>query len=234
MTGLIGCTGCNGWSGIVPGCPLHAPDVIDAPNVIVVDRGDWMQTFSGGRWYPQSPRPEDVRIEDIAHALANTCRYAGHSERFYSVAEHCILICAAMNRDGQSVERQLAGLMHDAAEAYLCDIPRPLKPLLTNYLEMERIHEFVIQDALGLAFAGHAPETKDFLGTKFYDNHILYDESKALFTSPNAHWHDKYAPGLGVTIRGLTPKQAEDIFLEMYHARIDKARVAVGGDENRA
>lgn len=55
-------------------------------------RGDWMQTFSGIQFYPLDPRVEDVRIEDIARALAMQCRYNGHVTRFYSVAEHSVRV----------------------------------------------------------------------------------------------------------------------------------------------
>ena len=57
--------------------------VVDAPRI-----GDWMQTYSGKRYYPVDPRIEDVDINDIAHALSHLCRYGGHCSRFYSVAEH--------------------------------------------------------------------------------------------------------------------------------------------------
>lgn len=55
-------------------------------------RGDWMQTYTGRQFWPLDPLPEDVFIEDIAHALSMQCRYAGHVTRFYSVAEHSVLI----------------------------------------------------------------------------------------------------------------------------------------------
>ena len=57
-------------------------------------RGDWMQTHSGLRFYPLDPRPEDIRIEDIAHALPMICRFNGHCSRFYSVAEHSLNVAA--------------------------------------------------------------------------------------------------------------------------------------------
>lgn len=53
-------------------------------------RGDWIQTFTGRRFWPLDPRPEDVCIEDIAHALSLKCRFGGHCTRFYSVAEHSV------------------------------------------------------------------------------------------------------------------------------------------------
>src|SRR4051812_6540197 len=85
-------------------------------------KGDWMQTISGKAFFPLDPRPADVDIQDIAHALAFQCRFGGHVKEFYSVAEHSVrvsLICAH--------EDAKWGLLHDATEAYLSDIVRPVK-----------------------------------------------------------------------------------------------------------
>jgi hypothetical protein len=101
-------------------------DVFDA--IIMLEqatrdrRGDWMQTFTGRAFYPLDPRPEDIDPVDIAHALSLICRYGGHSSRFYSVAEHCVLMSHAV-----APEHALWALLHDATEAYLGDMIRPLK-----------------------------------------------------------------------------------------------------------
>lgn len=84
--------------------------------------GDWMQTYTGKRFYPFDPRACEIDIVDIGHALANLCRFGGHCREFYSVAEHSVRVsreCAP--------EDALWGLLHDASEAYLCDLPRPIK-----------------------------------------------------------------------------------------------------------
>jgi uncharacterized protein len=83
---------------------------------------DWILTYTGRRFSPLAPRPEDVCIEDIAHALANKCRFTGHTQRFYSVAEHSVLVQSLV-----SPPYGLAALLHDAAEAYLPDIASPIK-----------------------------------------------------------------------------------------------------------
>ena len=54
--------------------------------------GDWMQTYSGFQFWPLDPRPEEIHVIDIAHSLANQCRYAGHCREFYSVAQHSVLL----------------------------------------------------------------------------------------------------------------------------------------------
>src|ERR1039457_118422 len=81
-------------------------------------------TFSGLRFWPLDPNPEKILIDDIAHALAHQCRFGGHASRFYSVAEHSVHVSRLC-----PPEDALWGLLHDASEAYLVDLPRPLKQL---------------------------------------------------------------------------------------------------------
>lgn len=95
-------------------------------------RGDWMQTHTRRRFYPMDPRAEDIDPEDIAHALSLLCRYGGHIDRFYSVAEHCVLMSRVV-----APEHALAALLHDATEAYVVDVPRPLKRYLADYRMIE-------------------------------------------------------------------------------------------------
>lgn len=87
-------------------------------------RGDFIYTYTGVKFYPLDPRPEDINIEDIAHALSNICRFTGHCKEFYSVAQHSILASELA-----TPENKMWALLHDASEAYLCDVPRPLKYL---------------------------------------------------------------------------------------------------------
>lgn len=84
--------------------------------------GNWIQTFSGKRLDIFNPKEEDICIEDIAHGLALKCRFNGQCNKFYSVAEHCVRM-SLWDLPGSPEWR----LMHDAGEAYLPDIPRPIK-----------------------------------------------------------------------------------------------------------
>lgn len=84
--------------------------------------GDWIQTFSGKPFWPFDPRPDEIDLEDIAHALSNLCRFSGHVRTFYSVAEHSVWVSSLVDP-----EYAKWGLLHDATEAYLVDLPRPLK-----------------------------------------------------------------------------------------------------------
>lgn len=91
-----------------------------------------IRTFSGLYVNVFEPTPEMICIEDIAHALSHQCRFGGHLPMFYSVAEHSVLCSVASKK-----ENQFAALMHDASEAYLLDIPSPIKSGLKNYKELE-------------------------------------------------------------------------------------------------
>lgn len=86
------------------------------------DRGPWMQTYSGRQFYPLNPSPNDVDIKDIAQALSQMCRFNGHTDLFYSVGQHCVEVSQAV--PGKFA---LQALLHDAAEAYVGDMIRPLK-----------------------------------------------------------------------------------------------------------
>lgn len=85
-------------------------------------RGDWISTFTGRVFWPLDPRPEDVDIVDIAHALSHLCRWGGHTTAHWSVAQHSIMVSEIAPQ-----ELALAALLHDAAEAYIGDLMRPVK-----------------------------------------------------------------------------------------------------------
>lgn len=96
---------------------------------------DWIYTASGRKFWPLDPRPEEIFIEDIAHALARICRFNGHTRHFYSVAEHSVRVMDQVREramgnklDAPRVQAlSLWGLLHDASEAYICDLTRPMK-----------------------------------------------------------------------------------------------------------
>jgi hypothetical protein len=99
-----------------------------------------MRMADVGRWVdPGNPDPETIELEDIARALSKLCRFGGHisGEGIYSVGEHSLHVAAQLWRQFGSHEVALCGLMHDATEAYLSDVIRPVKSLLVQYRAME-------------------------------------------------------------------------------------------------
>lgn len=92
----------------------------------------YIRTHSGVMFDVTNPQIDDIHIEDIAHALSHLCRFGGHTPKFYSVAQHSYL-CARM----APVKDQLVTLLHDASEAYLMDLPSPIKSVLRDYAAIE-------------------------------------------------------------------------------------------------
>ena len=112
-----------------------------------------IQTFTGRRISPFTPDPADIDIADIAHALSQLCRFGGHCRTFYSVAQHCCVVADAVEAAGGDAETALAALLHDAAEAYLGDLPHPLKhrsALGDLYREIEAPLQRAICERFGL------------------------------------------------------------------------------------
>jgi len=175
--------------------------------------GDWMQTYSGRQFWPLDPRPEDIVIEDIAHHLAMRVRYSGAASRFYSVAEHSVLVAVHVNPDYQR-----EALLHDASEAYLGDMIRPLKtqPEFATFREVEDHLEAMIYERFGVVQTDASRAA-----VKRADNRILVDERKALMVEPPEPWHDT-GPALGCRIVGCGWFEARShfhrAFVELFGA----------------
>jgi hypothetical protein len=150
------------------------------------------------------PRSEEIRIEDIAHSLSMQCRYAGHCKQFYSVAEHSCHL-----HDFVSPEHRAWALLHDASEAYLVDVPRPVKPFLSGYKEAENNIMKVIAARFGL---GDEP-----MAVKEADGRILADEASQNMTQPPAPW-TFYGYPLGITLQYWRPEQAKTEFLLRFYS----------------
>lgn len=144
----------------------------------------WMLTFTGQAIDPLHPDPACIDPLDIAHALSQVCRFAGHTREFYSVAQHSVLVSALVPE-----EHGLAALLHDAAEAYLCDLPSPLKRALPGYCEIE--HR--MQEAIALRFG--IPATPD-TAVKHADLVALATERRDLMRAHDGEW---------AVLRGITP-----------------------------
>jgi len=128
-------------------------------------------TYSKIHFSPLKPKPEHIRIEDIAHALSLMTRANGHFKRFYSVAQHSINCALEARAMGYNADIQLACLLHDASEAYISDITRPVKQNLPTYQKIENNLQNVIHEAFGIEL------TKDEQAkVKIIDDTILYYE----------------------------------------------------------
>ena len=189
-----------------------------------------VETFTGRYVDVGNPRADSIVLEDIAHALANTCRYGGHCKTFYSVAEHSVFCSIRVERQGYGRAYALAALHHDDAEAFLGDIPRPMKPLLGEaYEQMSDTMDAAIAEALGLPFG---PEVFHADPVKEADNWALFVEAKHLLPSQGKLWWsgaqgaDKYIttplPSRIVVPDywrdGIGPKAAETLYIARHHA----------------
>ena len=165
----------------------------------------WIQTYTGIPFWPLEPRPEEINIEDIAHALSNQCRYSGHCEEFYSVAEHSVRVSLVVPE-----QDALWGLLHDASEAYLVDLPSPLKhhsDMGHLYSEIEEHLMEVIQKRFGL---GEKPNS-----IKQADNILLFTEMRDLMKSSPVLWTEACEP-LEACIYPVSSKQAKQLFLQRF------------------
>lgn len=109
-----------------------------------------IRTFHGNYINPCEPDADLISIGDIAHALSMQPRFGGHLPVFYSVAQHCVLTCEYVTK-----EHKLSALLHDASEAYLIDVPRPVKQQLPNYKEVEDKLMTVIAIRFGFSWPLH-------------------------------------------------------------------------------
>lgn len=163
----------------------------------------WIETFSGKKFYFLDPTPEMIDIEDIAHSLSRQCRFSGHLSKFMSVAEHSVNV-SKLSFD------QLSGLMHDASEAYLLDIPSPVKQYLANYKELENR----IMDAIATRYNFQWPLPPD---VKDADAAQLVIEAKYLLPSKGADWAYMYEVALeGIKPECWSPDRAKRKFLNQF------------------
>lgn len=185
--------------------------------------GEWIQTASGRQFWPLDPRPEDVEIEDIAHALSNICRFTGHCAHFYSVAQHSVLVAANVPSD-----IAIWGLLHDAAEAYIGDISRPLKRSLFARLMWKdgeagmgpvKSAEKTILEAVAVRYGIRL--LTDWDSIEKADMLLLATEARDLMEPLHPEWHHKESNGWAVLPERITPwnpDRARAVFLNTFHA----------------
>jgi hypothetical protein len=181
--------------------------------------GPYLQTVSG-RWVnPFDPDPEQLDAGDIARALANQCRFGGHCRVFYSVAQHSVIVSELVEERGGDAEDAFAALMHDATEAYLGDMPHPLKhrsPLGAAFKDAEAELELAIRERF--AIKPDVPEIKRA------DRALLATERRA-FSDEAWHWPElEGVEPLDLDIDAWTPDDAERAFSRRY-AELDARRL---------
>ena len=173
---------------------------------------NWMQTASGRAFDLANPRPEDVDFHDIAHALSQMCRFAGHTKTFYSVAEHCVRVAQIMPQYG------VYGLLHDAHEAYVGDITTPVALSLASPAFGDRVAALkgnvdrVIYKAAGLVPLKDHPANA-LVG--WADKTLMMTERRDLLTTPPKSWGDflERVEPLPDRIEPWTPERARNNWL---------------------
>jgi 5'-deoxynucleotidase YfbR-like HD superfamily hydrolase len=170
--------------------------------------GDSFQLFSGKPFYPLDPRPRDICIEDIAHALSRICRFGGHCKQFYSVAQHSVMVSLIVPK-----QFALEGLLHDAAEAYVGDMVKPLKNTMPDFEHAE----FLIYAAVAAKFNVPPNISRE---VKQADHVMLATEARDLMHAEHPTWHKwiSHITPLAGKIVPLSPIAAESLFRERYVA----------------
>lgn len=166
----------------------------------------WIQTYMGLAFSYLNPEPQQVSITDIAHALSNTCRYAGHSNQFYSVAQHSVLVSNML-----PMKFALYGLLHDAAEAYINDIPSPAKEL-PELVGFKKLGDKILK----VIFNKYGLQDEIPSEVKYVDVRMLLTEKKVLFNT-DYKWdlELKFSPYL-IEIQPWSPLEAFKAFICLF------------------
>jgi len=165
----------------------------------------WIQTYTGRRFSPTNPVVDAIVIEDIAHPLSMQCRFSGHVKEFYSVAQHSVLVSYICD-----TKDALWGLLHDASEAYLVDIPRPIKQSgkFDNYMEFEKVMQAAVCEKFGLP--------KDMpKSVKMADDMLLMTEARDFMSPLHTGWTKPCEP-IPFKIVPITHEKAKVAFLRRY------------------
>ncbi len=172
---------------------------------------DYILTHSKIRFYPVKPVKEDIRIEDIAHALSLMTRANGHFRHFYSVAQHSLNCYREAKARGCSRRIQLGCLLHDASECYISDITRPVKIHLPDYVAIEKNLQDMIYDRFGLGDLSD----DELEQMEEIDDVLLYYEFEALMGYPIFDVPPPKAADFDFSQRDYASVEQE--FLAVYH-----------------
>ena len=165
---------------------------------------DWIETHSARYFQYLHPNPENLLIEDIAHGLSHICRFSGQCLEFYSVAQHSCIV-----HDNAPDHLKLEGLLHDASEAYISDIPRPVKTIIPQIKELEHRIQMQVSQRFKFSF----PYSNQI---QLLDTQLMLAEAQQLFTQQVAWWVDGLDPLDVIVTPCWTPKLAKSEFLRRF------------------
>lgn len=186
--------------------PKDSVIMSDAATLARVTASDlWIQTASGRHFPLDHPDPAALDITDIAHALSLLCRFNGHCRHFYSVAEHAVHVSHEI-----APAQALLGLLHDAAEAYLGDVPGPLKQLLPEFAAREEYLLHMILSRFDVTNIDHTELRRA-------DLQLLVDEKAVLMGEMSRPWPEGAPPAKDpARIRCWSPDEAKRRFLARF------------------
>jgi hypothetical protein len=183
----------------------------------------WCETYSGVRMPVPVLDPAKVNVDDIGVALARQCRFNGHCEEFYSVAEHSVNVVRILLGKGLSERVQLLGLLHDAHEAYLGDIIRPVKCALEETGVRLRACELAASNAVLEGLGVSPPDGLEWAEVNAADNAALATEAEALMESRGEGWGLTWPPAAAAVIACLPPDAAAEAWWAEWERLGDSA-----------
>jgi len=176
---------------------------------------NYILTNSGKKFNILNPDKDMITIEDIAHSLSNLCRYTGHLDRFYSVAEHSILCANIALFGGYSEKMQMYALTHDFSESVVNDIARPIKQEIPKYKEIEDNIMKVMWEVVGI----EEPTEEEYKELKKIDNTALLLEMKQLSNRDLSDYPDIESLDVDVKLdtKHVEQKDAKDTLLYIFY-----------------
>jgi hypothetical protein len=193
----------------------------DVPKEVTHSREEsWLQTYSGKMFRPFSPCIEDIEIEDIAHSLAMQVRWNGHLKVFFSTAQHSVNVSYHV-----PPWCEFWGLMHDADEMIVGDLPSPVKWFMPTFRDVEDKISTAIRLRFGIPYNEYIRAE-----VKKIDTWMAFQEGRAHFKHPELIdlWQiiePDYTPSVPLDLRPWTPRQAERRFLARFREIVKQYRL---------